>query len=244
MKAIESQPAGLLDSLRFSLFFASRRLRRPQVRQPACGARPPGYFEAYRAESFQWLNPHDVIRRTGEPWSKLGCSVYLISHRDLSAVLAVYGPGTILWLDDHSDDSDFQEFARREGLSAWLPDRPHDLASLLCATKLNYLGEPRLLQDASDIPAVSQEEKASWASDPKALDTLARQEKQLKDAAGQIAPLSCVPRPDGACDLTLWVWTRLLGRLIYLHCSFDQAGCFSFGGTQRTAQVGKFLVPR
>jgi hypothetical protein len=247
MRDVESQPAGLLNTLRFSLFFAGRRLRRPEVGQPARGERPPGYFEQLRAEQFQLLTRYNVTQKSGEVWDTLTGDVYIVSHGALSCVLASYGPANILWLDDHADDSDFEEFLQREGLTQLLlPARAQDLVTLLCATKLNYLGDPRPIQASTDIPPMPQDDKEATASagHPKASQSMANKERLLSDLAPQIQAPQVVAAGNGGFEVRFWVWTRILGRLVNLRCTFGADGSFRLTGQVLANLIGRAVVPR
>ncbi len=205
-------------------FFETRVKSSPDVQMPAKSPRPRGWFEEFRAEGFQTV--FSPIQKSGSLWSKLSGRVYEVSRFQLSAILALYDANTILWLDDHSDDSDFQTFVHRERLTTWLPEQANDLVDLVVATKLNYLGEPRLVSSSSEIPGFIEADKDSVS------------------IADQIYPATCVHLPEGVFRSSFCVWTRILGKLVKVDCFFGLDHTFDLETVLLAEQIGNFFVPR
>jgi len=236
----------LVHSTQFTYFFASRRRAKPAVDQPAPGGRLSGWLEWTRAEAFQTLSPFDQTLRKGEPWSSLQAKVFVVAQRSLSAVLAVYGPSEILWLDDHTDEADFSEFVRREALLGWLPERGVEFARLLCDTRMNYLGSPALVQSTMDVPAYSESDKADYqgAGMDETLAIVLDSERRLAELADHLRPVAVTSGKDGAAHLDCNLWTRIMGRLIHLALDLETDGGCRFAGEELARFVGKGYVPR
>lgn len=188
-----------------------------------------------------WSN---VSLQTGELWSELSGKVYLVSNGQLSAVLASYNDGTILWLDDHSKDADFQSFTRRERLLEWLPHWMDKLVHLLIKTRLNFLGGPQLIKSAMEVPESSESQKALWVEDEEVQRFLLEQEKRLADISGQIRPPAVITAQERGLDVSFHVWTKILGKVISVHCFFGPNRTFRYEGVQLTQFVGNHIVPR
>ncbi|HSH03127.1 MAG TPA: hypothetical protein VLL52_11460 [Anaerolineae bacterium] len=110
-----------------------------------------GHYENYRAEIFHthknvYYDPLDetfLLSLSGD--------VYIVSYSHITAILALYG-SSVLWLDSHNNNEDFEEFIYREQLRNWLPKNESKFLSLLTLTKFNYLGGPQIVQNLSQIP--------------------------------------------------------------------------------------------
>jgi hypothetical protein len=223
----------------FADFFSNKIASDPGVKLPASEPRPHGWFEEFRAETFQ--TPHNPTLKTGTLWSKLSGIVYKIESSQLSVVLALYAD-TILWLDDHSNDTDFNAFVRREQVSKWLPQNIEALLDLLIATKFNFLGRPQLVRSALEIPTFSERQKALMAKSKEALTKLSIQEKDLAKIAEQIHPPKFISRDEGTFQLNFCLWTKILGKVIKIHCYFEQDK-FRYEAILLAEQIGNFLVP-
>jgi hypothetical protein len=196
--------------------------------------RLPAFVEI-RAEIFKDTYNTYASERTGGLWSELSCKVYKVASKKLSVIVALYGDKDILWLDNHSDDSDFEILVRRERLIEWLPYRLDELLDLLIETKLNYLLWPLLVRMVSEVPPYKEEYRA--LSDP---EFVVEMDKRLAKVANQIQPPRCVRDRNGAFQLSFCVWTKVLGRVIRIDCTFGPNHSFRYESTQLTDQVGMF----
>ncbi len=239
-------PPSLTPSAQFSSFFANRRREKPAVDQPAPDGRIPGWLEWLRAENFQTLTPSDPVLQVGEPWSSFQAQIFVIAQRSLSAILAVYGPTEILWLDDHSDEEDFSQFVGRENLRRWLSDRKDEFARLVCGTKLNYLGHPRLVQSPAEVPGYSEADKAGYQSAGMAetLEIVLDSERRLASVVDRIHPVTVTENPNGVAQLACNLWTPIMGRLIRVEAWIDPDGACRLEGEELARFVGKGYVPR
>jgi hypothetical protein len=218
----------------FAGFFKNVIDYNPDVALSPAPPRPRGWMEEYRAGAFQTI--HNFALKTDIPWTQLSGRVYELSRSQLSVVLAVYSDDTILWLDDHSGDSDFEGFARRERLATWLPQQMNELLTLLIETKFNYLGQPQLVQSASEIPGFK-------VGPGKAPATLLEEKKHFDSVAKQIQPPECVSEQQGV-RLSFCLWSRILGRVLAVDCLFGSDGSFTFEAAQLAEHIGDFFVPR
>ncbi len=231
-------------------FFRKQYESRPAVRQKIKGPRVWG--EDFRAEIF--AKAHQPRLRTRAPWDGLSGTIYELWSSSVSVVLAVYSDGTILWLDDHSDDSDFVEFIRREHLLEWVPDRLDEFLVLLVEGKLNYLGWIRLIGSVSDIPPLPVEIR-NWYTNPekwkgsttefeRAQQFVLELDKRLAAVADQIKPPACSISNEGEIQLSFYVWTKWLGKVIRFNCFLTPDYGFRLDGVELVEEVGFSIAPR
>ncbi len=226
----------------FADFFRRRYDLHPQAHAPIDESRVRGWFEEYRVETFR--SERFPLLRTGDLWSRLSGKVYDLTHFQLMVILVLYDDDTILWLDDHSDDADFEEFIRRERLPEWLPGQIDELVQLLIETKFSYLGRPQLIRNVSEIPKLTEREK-SWQAESKAgLEALQEEEKRLASVTNQIQSPACTSQPDGTFRLGFCIWTKILGKVINIACTFGPDHRFSYEAVLLTEHVGRSFVPR
>ena len=226
----------------FADFFRSKIESDPDTRLPPREPQLRGWLEEYRVEVFQ--TPHEPLLLEGVLWSKLAGSVYKIERSQLSVVLAHYEDNTILWLDDHSDDTDFKAFVRREQLSKWLPQNREALLDVLIATKFNFLGRPQLVRNPSEIPTFSETQLTSVAKSKGAREKISEQKALLARIQSQIQPPNCVIVQDQNIQLDFCIWAKILGRVIKINCFFGTKNDhFLYKGVQLAEQVGNFLIP-
>ncbi|MBE7471979.1 MAG: hypothetical protein DPW09_26770 [Anaerolineae bacterium] len=203
--------------------------------------RPRGWLEEFRVEIFQTVD--NLSLKSGVLWSRLTGKIYKLEHSQLSVVLALYSNDAILWLDDHSDNFDFEIFIRREDLLTWLPDQLEDFLDLLIQTKFNFLGRPQLIRSVSAIPTFTEEEMAFYTQSQQGREGILEQERRFADIVDQIQPPICTSSQDRVFHLNFYVWTKILGKVIKIHCSFGSENAFSYEAIQLTEQLGKFFVP-
>jgi len=228
----------------FRAFFKNSYRRFPGVRLPTPEPLPRGWLEESRAEVFQSSAWENVSLQTGELWSGLSGKAYKLSYGELSVVVARYDSGSILWLDDHSTDSDYQEFVRREHLLEWLPQQMDKLIHLLIATKLNFLGEPQLVDNTMEVPVLPESQKALWAGDEEVQQSWLEQEKCLADISDQIQSPVLITDQNRGFWLNFHIWTRILGKIIGVSAFFGVDNTFHYKGVQLTQFVGRYMAPR
>ena len=227
-----------------SVFFREKYRLFPEVRLHSPEPLPRGWLEEVRAEIFQVATLGDVSLLSERLWSGLSGKVYKILYGELSVILAHYNDGTILWLDDHSSDSDFQNFVRRERLLEWLPHQVDRLVNLLIETKLNFLGKPQLVNNVMEVPLMPESQKALWAGNEQVQEVLLEQENRLADISDRVRPPMLTADLTGGFQLNFYIWTKILGKVINIHCFFGPGNTFRYRGVQLTQFVGRYLVPR
>jgi hypothetical protein len=164
--------------------------------------------------------------------------VYVDDHMSLSVVMAHYKDGTILWLDDHSNNDDYAAFVRREHLWEYLPDRLDVLVNLLINTKFNYLGSPQLVSSKVDIPPYPD-----LLSEILRADLLQERDKRMMRASALVeAPLQ-TSGLDGTAQVQFFVWTRIYGKILRLNCRFGPDTPFEYEGDELLERVGGYIVP-
>lgn len=238
-----SEIANISDQ--FVHFFRRRREPSLENKKNIQLKRPGGWFEELRIETFGTPNSGTVLIKEGDDWSKLRAKVYTIhSIGQISAVLAYYSDGTILWLDDHSSDDDFEVFVRNERLWTWLPDQRERLVRLLVETKLNYLGRPYLVNGVSDIPSFSTQDLELWPDNLDAQEQLIDAQKRLEYVSEKIIPSTVSTGDKTVFELAFFVWTKIMGRIVRVQFKFGQDGFFQYEGDELVKLVGRFIIPR
>jgi hypothetical protein len=227
---------------KFTDFFKDQWISRPEVRRPApkgiCGC-----MEEIRARTFQSANYQPIKWQSSFAVQFVG-SIYTIKAQHYSVILALYEEGVLLWLDDHSSDTDFAEFLRRENLFAWLPDRIDELVEVLVETKFSFLGWPRRINHPSDIKKASdyiRKNLALFGHDW--VESILHAEKRIADIASRIHPLTYIKNENGEFQLRFYVWTQIFGQVIELNCFLGGNDLFRYEGTQLTEGVGLYTVP-
>lgn len=230
---------------RFADFFIAKQKLSILGKEIFQANRPKGWFEEIRTKAFGSPNFGDMVLKEGPTWTGISAKVYNIhAIGPLSVILAYYDDGTVIWLDDHFSDDDFKLFVKKEHLWTWLPERKEDLIALLIETKLNYLGRPQLINTISEIPSFSIKEMESWLVDPHAQNQLVEAQQKLKHVSEKIIPPILLVEPNGIFELTLFVWTKIMGKLVHVRFKFGQDGLFLFEGDELVKMVGRFIVPR
>ena len=224
-------------------FFSKQYKTRPEVRMPSDGVLS-GWMEEHRAEVFQSQNYQVHKLETKPSWTKLSGKIYTIMAPYLSAVFALYNDNTILWLDDHSRDTDFETFVRREQLLTWLPDEVDEVLELLLKMKFNFLGWPQLIHNASEIPDFSQQMKHKASISKEGRQSVFDSDKRLADAANQIHQATCTHYQNNGFQLKFHVWTKILGNLYEIRCVFGEDYSFRYEGIQLANMIGYFVMPR
>ena len=211
----------------FASFFTNRAKSNPLVIQKGI---LPGWLEQARIEAFDQIPEENVTLKMGLPWDLLTGKVYEVFQMYVTAILALYSDEIILWLDDHSSNSDYEVFMRRENLLSWYPDRKDQLIQLLVETKFNFLGEPRLISSAVDIPQKQ--------------NGIEESHKQLTRVTKQIFPPTYVQNLDGSIRLQFCIWTLILGKIFVVDCTLGPGSAFSYHGDLLTRDVGDYVLPR
>ena len=211
----------------FASFFTNRAKSNPLVIQKGNLA---GWLEQARIEAFDQIPEANVSLKKGLPWDLLTGKVYEVFQMYVTAILALYSDETILWLDDHSSNSDYEIFMRRENLLSWYPDRKDQLIQLLVETKFNFLGRPRIISSAVDIPHQENEIEESH--------------EQLMRVTKQIFPPTYVQNLDGSLRVHFCIWTLILGKIFAVDCMLGPGSAFSYHGELLTRDVGDYVLPR
>jgi hypothetical protein len=240
-----------IDSL-IARFFEEQLRSRPSMEITDEGRRPRTFGEQVRIEVF--ATTHQPQKKQGVPWDNFKSKVYKLEHSHVSVVIAVYDDGRILWLDDHIDDSDFAEFVRREQLLEWLPDQFNRLLELLIETKLNYLGASQVIHSTSDVPAIRDDVRNRYASLERwngtreqweaGRSSLLEADKRLTDVADQIQSPIFTLSGNGKAQVSFYVWTKILGKIVKIDCFFGPGHAFRLESVQLAQGIGRFMVPR
>lgn len=228
----------------FTNFFKERYESRPEVRLPMPG-QPQGFAEGFRALVFQSESYKPKLVQIERPlWSTLSGKIYTIVAHHLSVVVTQYEDGTILWLDDHSSNADFEIFIHREHLLRWLPDNIEEVTDLLVSTKFNFFGWPQLITSTSDIPEMpNRMKKTIPANNQEVWQSIIEAEKRLAIVANQIHPPTCLDNQDKGFELKFYIWTKLSGNIIEINCSFGRDHSFKYQASQLTSLVGFYIIP-
>jgi hypothetical protein len=228
----------------FNNFFKERSESRQEV-QSQKPEQPYGFRGMFREMIFQSDDYEPQPLKVDRPlWSKFSASIYTIEVAHLSVILARYADGTILWLDDHASDSDFETFVRRERLSSWLPDQVEEMLDFLVRTKFNFMGWPRLVRSASDIPVLSDPVKNAVSAYSKEGEGLIIEaERRLADVTNRIGPPMCVGNQDKGFQLKFYIWTKIAGSIIEVNCFFGPDLSFRHEAVRLMNAIGAYVIP-
>lgn len=198
-----------------------------------------GWLEEARADAFSSLIPEQISLKEGSLWSEFSAKAFRIHHIGFLSVVLAYYDGTILWLDDHESNDDFEAFVKNERLWTWLPERRDDLIALLLEAKLSYLGLPQLINTAADIPTISRS-----AGSPEEEQYLIEIQQNYERAANKIVPPNVFIGDDQIFNLNFFIWTAIMGRIIHARFKIGKDGLFQYQGDELTKEAGRFFVPR
>ncbi len=213
----------------FSNFFRDRAKSDPLAARKGI---LPGWLEQARIKAFEEIPEENVHLQKGSPWDLLTGKVYEVFNFYLTVKLVIYSDETILWLDHHTSNSDYEVFMQRENLLSWYPDRKDQLIQLLVETKFNFLGRPRLISSAVDIPQQKNENE------------IEESRKRLTRVTKQIFPPTYVQNLDGSVRLQFCIWTLILGKIFAVDCTLGPGSVFSYHGELLTRDVGDYVLPR
>lgn len=204
----------------------------------------PGVFEALRPQLSQNAEGNiELIKEFDQlPLSGNLCRFFFDRMQMLTAIFALYQDNTILWLDDHSNDLDYEEFLRREDLLKKMYGQWEAFVHFIIYTKFNYLENPRLIHSISDIPPIKQEVK-DLASKSGTLDEILRKEAELESLRNRLKPLNITLRA-GVVVMEFYVWTSFFGRVVRIKCFLDTDGDFEYEGDIVADLVGHYVLPR
>ncbi len=220
----------------------------PKVEFNTQGERPKGLFAEFRLEGFKnatkIVNIHPKI---GTVWSEVSCKAYEINdgRHYLDLIIALYDESIVLWLDDETDDRDFTSFVRREKLWSWLGTSVNNLIELLLESKLSYLGQPQLIHNIADIPQVPEDDwtwvLANMKGAQKEFDAYKERQERVTPL---IRPPEIIRDSNEVSDLRFCIWTKVLGRVYDIHCSFGPSNPFVYKGILLAEWVGRGFAPR
>ncbi len=226
--------------LRIANYFRNRLKSDPNVNNDGALR---GWFEAARATGFLTVMRENIFVRSGGLYSELSGTIYEAHIKGLMTIFAFYEDDTLLWLDDHTNNSDYEAFIRREKLSQWLPDNMEKFVALTVETKFDFVGEPRLIHNASQIPPIPQKLRDQFARAGVEEDLIER-EKRLAEVANQIKAPALTSASEGVQVLAFCIWARILGRVINIRCALGIEGTFSYEGHVLTGEVGNYVILR
>ncbi len=203
-----------------------------------------GWLESFRTEFFQSETLFDYVLLENNFLSAIQNQIYQIRYKSISAILAFHqDTGEILWLDNHNSNIDFENFILKENLLSWLPDKATDFAKVFVITKLNYLGEPKLINDVSQILRSKEIIRRIQSRSQEDRDLLQREKQQFAEIGDRLQPPNCIITNE-TIEVNFYLWTKIIGRVIYLQCNISMKGQIKYRGTVLAAQVGNWYVPR
>lgn len=211
-------------------FLRKKMLTHPEVSQPHY---PRGWLEEVRVVDFQSIDENNIIVLNEDFLKGMKGQILQIRERSLSVVFGLYGHNSIIWLDDHTSNDDFQLFAQNEGLFAFLPERLFILAEIIAKIRFNFLGEPRVISEAAQIPRgknfVDQE-------------TDQKMQKLLKDI--NFIPPRILSQSSHSAKLSFFVWTYILGNVFEVRCNLSSDGAFNYELLLLASGAGDYFAPR
>lgn len=155
-------------------------------------------------------------------------------------MFAVYGDGTLLWLDDHTNNREFDTFWKRENI---LWQNATEAAVFMMKTKFHCVPEPGryfILNSVEDIP---QARYRAILVQENAFQELEEYDNKLAD----IAPLIYAPTlatDDSSIQLRFCVYIHAGGRVWSLISHFDSNGNLTHTDEILGDWVGEAFAPR
>ncbi len=160
--------------------------------------------------------------------------VYLDTHRYISAIVSV-SDREVLWIDNDANDADLNRFIVQNGSRGWTIDL--DVIMELILLKLNYLGEPRLLRDAGEIPVMSDlqlhsEKLKNW------------QDQQDKILSNLKQHVSSPKFTENSNNLELYIWTQYEGIIYKVIVRIGNNPIILHSFEEIAKNIGNYIIPR
>ena len=189
----------------------------------------------------------NIRRRDEALFTPLSAQIYVVGHyfpgSARCAVFAVYNDDTLLWLDDHSNNRDFDVFWQREKFQ-W--QNADDLAHFMMLTKFHYLGLPSLtviLNTIADVPQAKWRKLILKMKEDGYLKDLFDFEQKLADLAPRLYRTSLKVDQRGL-ELRFCVWLMVAGQVFDITCRFEPNGTLSYHGKELAVWVGQADMPK
>lgn len=224
-------------------FFGTRIKQHPEVRQPSNHFKHV-YGEDSRADVFTRAQLNIKEKRVVFS-DRLTSTIYHVSEPyKWGATLALYQDGTLLWLDDHSSNTDFELFLQRESFDEQLENPTESLLVFLLQTKFGFLGgfmdRLLLIRDITDIPIVPEKHRHEW---PGSYMYETSQER-LPQIADQIFPPVFEEINESKVRVKFVTWAEQFGNVYSVEAFISTDDSFEYMGEQLTDSVGDYFHPR
>jgi len=157
-----------------------------------------------------------------------------------SAIFAVYDDGTLLWLDDHVSNHDFDIFWQREK-TQW--QNAADFAMFMMLTKFDYIVLPSRMVILTTVADIPQEKWRRFMLAENDLEGIQEFDQKLTD----IAPFLYAPsltQDEHGLKLCFCVWLMVAGQIFDMRCHFDSAGKLSYQANELARTVGDYFMPK
>jgi len=225
-------------------FFQRRIEVHPEVLKPSSLGKNMLLGEEDRARLLLTISNEAISVKTGTLYSGLLATIYRVFAGFSSVILAKYEDQALLWLDDHSDNTDYNIFLNREHLSGWLSHDLDGFVRLLVETKFHFLREAYLVSSVSDVPRIS-EHKRQIAIDSGTVDEVIAAERRLESVADQVHPPIKMQDYEGSLRINFYIWVRTYGRLVRMDVSLGGPDAsLQYEGRSLAVMVGDYVIPR
>lgn len=223
-------------------FFGERMISSPKVKLPHPTLE--GFWEYLRPEMHQRGGISHVEILEGDIYESLKSKVYKIFADQglvLSSVLALW-EDKLLWLDDHSSNSDYNEFIKHERLFELCANHTSTLANFIIETKLNFLCYPRLISSVEDVPRIPAYLREGYEK-RNMLDVILDREKRLSDLAGIIHAPKILVEKD-RIEIQLYLWTETFGRIFRIFYTLYADYHIEYTGNKIGEGLGLHFPPK
>jgi|GEM_PF-4236387 len=181
------------------------------------------------------LDTHTTVGTTARLWR----AGHHFAGGANTSVLAYYDDGTLLWLDNHQDNTDFETFWQRENLKI---DNPEEAVMFIMYTKFRYLPEPgrmKIVTRPEDIP----HDFMDWIDKPHNRQMKLDYQQQVAQLAPKMSP-PIIYTESGVRHYTFCVWLHVLGQVFSFDCTLDFNGKWTFNAIMLGASFGDVFMPR
>jgi hypothetical protein len=229
--------------IRISQYFCERIKANPAVLEIGSVASILGkWHEAERAKTLckAYFKPHLFTLDLPPLQGKVIAAGHFFPGGSHTAIFAIYDDEPLLWLDDHTSNTEFDAFWQRENIR-W--ENAYEAIRFMMITKFYYLPDPSrytILNSVTDIP---QERYRAFLMEENLNEELEKFERRLADVAPHIYPPSLTIDDTG---IHLWFCLHLLigGRVSSINCDFNSNRDLTCKSEVLGNGVGEIFMPK
>jgi hypothetical protein len=147
---------------------------------------------------------------------------------------------SLLWLDDHVSNHDFEQFLQRENI---VLDNAYRIATFIADTKFHYLATPGHLVILTSVADIPQDVHRQRLIKYNALEKLNEFEQRLINITPHIYP-PFLTIDSEIIVLRFVVWISIAGRVWDITCQLESNHIFSYKAEKVGEWIGDAILPR